>query len=424
MYLNKSYHILWRIIILIASSCAVHAEDINLQLAMPSHYFAPGSSCALSVHCTNTGTAYPEADLFVALNVGTSDYWFYPSWAHFPNSVDFQTMSIPALSEQDITIFPEFVWPSIQGEFSDAVFYAAMLSENALVSNVNSFSFGWVEKARLETITPPKGAPGAQLVVSGIGFNLTAENIRIIIGAYDLPTIAGGVNEQGKEFVISAIPPLNPGSYQIKLMFDQYESTSMNLEIEPLAPTGKPLGQVIDDVTDGMAVLTDTLKNNIIPDAADCDLIPSDQLSVFQDEIDRNALILQAFCSELQKMSQDQKEYFESLLVQSNLDKVFSELTQTLEKYQQYGSEETDAAHLAIIIDLTSACLSMIDALWSTIDFGTAIAAIIVPPAGAPAVGGSFGIHIEIQALDAILDYCIASRLIDITQLPHPCSSS
>ncbi len=58
--------------ILIVATCA-QAQEINLELKMPSHTFYPGMPCKLNLKIRNHGQDYNNAQLYVALTVGTGE---------------------------------------------------------------------------------------------------------------------------------------------------------------------------------------------------------------------------------------------------------------------------------------------------------------------------------------------------------------
>lgn len=121
--------------------------DINLTLVMPGSTFSPGSNCYLNLVIDNSGPDFISADVFVALTIGTGNYWFYPSWTVFPPGVDWVDRDIAAQSEVTEPVISEFTWPAGTGTYSGAQFLAAVVSEGTLVSNLAQITFGWAETA-------------------------------------------------------------------------------------------------------------------------------------------------------------------------------------------------------------------------------------------------------------------------------------
>ncbi len=129
--------------ILLCVCTSIQAQDIELDLQMPADTFSPGVGFSLDLNITNTGSSVSDAQLFVALTVGTGAFWFYPGWVTYPPDVDFEVTSFPAEYQDIKTIIPEFAWPSGAGEFSGALFYAAVVSQGNLISNLADITFNW-----------------------------------------------------------------------------------------------------------------------------------------------------------------------------------------------------------------------------------------------------------------------------------------
>jgi len=157
MFLRKSWFVLISLFFIFS---IVHAEDINLELKMPTETFYPGAPCKLDLKIQNSGMAL-DAQLFVALNVGTYDYWFYPTWCQYPNEVDYEDISIPQNFEIPKVLIPEFVWPSGIGEFMGAMFLAAIVDDGDLKSNIETYTFGWTNSKPSPTPCPSTATPTA-----------------------------------------------------------------------------------------------------------------------------------------------------------------------------------------------------------------------------------------------------------------------
>ncbi len=146
-------------IICFACVCLLSATayDVQLELVMPGTLFGPDSPVFLNLNVMNTGQELLDAKLFVALTVGTGDFWFYPDWQHYPPDIDWEHVSIPAEYADTWSIIPEFSWPSGAGEFPDAMFLAAVMHNDLPVSNLAEYTFGWTEIPQptpTPTITP------------------------------------------------------------------------------------------------------------------------------------------------------------------------------------------------------------------------------------------------------------------------------
>ena len=122
------------------------AQQIHLDLQMPGNLYGPGSLFLLNLEAANTGPDIGGAELYVVLSVGESDFWFYPGWTHYPESVDSLHVDLPGQSGQRIPIIPELQWPSGLGSFTDARFYAIVVSDGDIASNLAEYAFGWTEE--------------------------------------------------------------------------------------------------------------------------------------------------------------------------------------------------------------------------------------------------------------------------------------
>ncbi|MBN1551075.1 chromophore lyase CpcT/CpeT [bacterium] len=133
------------ILVIMVPAASGLAQDLDIEFAMPSTMVLPGSSFSLDLTIDNTGPAMPDAVLFVALTIGTGDYWFYPSWVQYPPDYDSAHIDIAADSTDTWRVMQEFAWPAGVGEFSGAMFLGAVVHHNELVSNVAQIKFGWTE---------------------------------------------------------------------------------------------------------------------------------------------------------------------------------------------------------------------------------------------------------------------------------------
>ncbi|GEM_PF-626381 len=160
---------------------ASQAQDIDIEFTMPTSNMTPGSPFSLDLNITNAGSAKPDSLLFVALTIGTGDYWFFPSWVKYPSDVDALQMDIAASSTDTVSIIPSFPWPAGVGEFSGAMFLGAVVYNDGLVSNVPQISFGWTQ---LPTTYAPmtlnslwvEGTVTADSKTSGFSFDGLAGN--------------------------------------------------------------------------------------------------------------------------------------------------------------------------------------------------------------------------------------------------------
>jgi len=119
--------------------------ELIVQLEMPDTVFHPGDICGLVAYIDNGGGAIDNAPFFVILDIGTGDYWFYPTWAQYPPNIDYKTIDVP-MGEMEQQVIPEFFWPDTGAqELLNIVFWAAVLNEEmtALRSSLGQWTFGF-----------------------------------------------------------------------------------------------------------------------------------------------------------------------------------------------------------------------------------------------------------------------------------------
>ena len=122
--------------------------ELGVKLEMPSHYFRPGDTCYLDAYLCNPG---PEElfdiNLFIILDIGTGDYWFYPSWVHYPPDIDYEIINKLEVGILYKSIIPEFTWPPNVGSYEKIVFWGAMTDRDItyVIGNIGSWEFGYGE---------------------------------------------------------------------------------------------------------------------------------------------------------------------------------------------------------------------------------------------------------------------------------------
>ncbi|GEM_PF-3701163 len=132
-------------------------QVVDLELLLPFTQYGPGTEFFCDLKIDNPGPPLPGSEVFVALTIGTGDYWFYPTWVHYPPEVTSQTLSIGESSTQTLHILPRFIWPAGAGVFSDAVFLAVIVHQGSVVSNLAEYGFGWTDDPPPEMLTIPAG---------------------------------------------------------------------------------------------------------------------------------------------------------------------------------------------------------------------------------------------------------------------------
>nr|HPQ41718.1 SUMF1/EgtB/PvdO family nonheme iron enzyme [bacterium] len=131
------------------------AQDVDLEIEMPYCEFWPGATCWMDLHLTNTtGDSITMAQLFLALSVGTGTFWFYPDWVEFPGMIDWVWVDLDPYAADTYIILPEFEWPGGCGCFHGAMFMSVLVHQNTMLSNLDEYSFGWMDTMPTTTPTP------------------------------------------------------------------------------------------------------------------------------------------------------------------------------------------------------------------------------------------------------------------------------
>ena len=117
---------------------------INLTLDMPQVFFTPGAACYLNAILTNHGPAELPLLLAAALDIGTGDYWFWPSWTHYPPETDMRQVPVPP-GPSLVPLIAPFFWPEGAGSGGQFRFIAALLDLHAahMVTPMAEFWFSY-----------------------------------------------------------------------------------------------------------------------------------------------------------------------------------------------------------------------------------------------------------------------------------------
>ena len=123
-------------------------EEVTMEFEMPASEYHPGDTFYLNATINNgTSNDLINVNVVVLLDIGIGEYWFWPSWAHYPPDIDYYRDSINAGQTKPYTIIPEFAWPSGAGSAEGIYFYGAVLNSELteLISNLASVEFSFYE---------------------------------------------------------------------------------------------------------------------------------------------------------------------------------------------------------------------------------------------------------------------------------------
>ena len=119
----------------------------HLELMLNAEEYHPGSWLELDLGFEYWGDE-ELAELYLVLDIGNGvDYWFWPSWSHFPEAApDY----VPFFLTQGEHVWEVlgFEWPAYPESLQGLGFWAAILAPNAgpLLSNVAQVSFSYTPK--------------------------------------------------------------------------------------------------------------------------------------------------------------------------------------------------------------------------------------------------------------------------------------
>jgi len=78
------------------------------------------------------------------LDLGINEYWFYPSWKHYPPDVDYAVFDF-SQGVTAVDVIAPFVWPEGTGSASGILMHAALLDEQltAIQGVMDTVVFGY-----------------------------------------------------------------------------------------------------------------------------------------------------------------------------------------------------------------------------------------------------------------------------------------
>lgn len=119
--------------------------ELGVELEMPSHYYRAHDICYLNAYVHNPGSPIPDTPLVVMLDINTGDYWFWPSWVHYPPDVDWQEITVEHGTRKYV-IIEQFIWPDdVEGSMDGIKFWGALLNEQrtAILGKLDVWEFGY-----------------------------------------------------------------------------------------------------------------------------------------------------------------------------------------------------------------------------------------------------------------------------------------
>ena len=80
------------------------------------------------------------------LDVGISEYWFWPSWTHYPPEIDWRPVTLgPGEPAESLFLIEPFTWPADVGAGGPFRFYGAIVDSawTSLVGNLGQVAFSY-----------------------------------------------------------------------------------------------------------------------------------------------------------------------------------------------------------------------------------------------------------------------------------------
>ena len=120
----------------------------GVQLEMPDVYFCRGDECWLQARVCRRDSSLPSPEtacLFVFLDIGTAEYWFWPRWMHYPPDIDYQSVTIgPGEGLETFMVIDTFTWPNA-GSGGPFWFHGALVDQEMtrILGDLDTWEFSY-----------------------------------------------------------------------------------------------------------------------------------------------------------------------------------------------------------------------------------------------------------------------------------------
>lgn len=119
--------------------------EIIMRFDLNRTYFSPGYRFTLNSTIANSvGPWDLTAQCYIALDAGIDEYWFWPSWSHWPSEFDSVPVYLVSGEQRDFEIL-NFIWPDTGTSVSNSLaFWGVILgSDQTTLSNIAHVGFGF-----------------------------------------------------------------------------------------------------------------------------------------------------------------------------------------------------------------------------------------------------------------------------------------
>jgi hypothetical protein len=112
-----------------ATATPVGCGDFRVEMEAAASFVHPGDLFWVTAHICNPDPPEPEAPFVAMLDIGTDEYWFYPSWSKYPPDFDYLLRELPHGWSQE-PVVPEFRWPDTgSSSLAGIRIYGAVLNQ-------------------------------------------------------------------------------------------------------------------------------------------------------------------------------------------------------------------------------------------------------------------------------------------------------
>jgi len=113
-----------------------------IDIQLNQRYFTAGDRFHLTVDINNPGPAITVEEYIILDYHG--EYWFWPSWIHYPEGYDYKLIDLPPWDSIHQEIL-DFIWPGGVGSDDGVIIWAGMLRPGTteIIGEIDYVVFGW-----------------------------------------------------------------------------------------------------------------------------------------------------------------------------------------------------------------------------------------------------------------------------------------
>jgi serine protease len=121
--------------------------QMGVEVLIPDDYVSPGETFYCHAQICNTGRRKNLQPFVAMLDIGINEYWFYPSWSHYPPDFDYAILErLEGASYTLVQVIPEFTWPDTgNSSYSNITIFSALLTKDltSVLGEIGSATFGY-----------------------------------------------------------------------------------------------------------------------------------------------------------------------------------------------------------------------------------------------------------------------------------------